>query len=108
MNGWLELKVVDDWPKRSIKTVVPVDLRPAQRVFLTARNRTGGHCGVFVWVQKQDEYFLFTKQAALYELGKTLTHEHWHGSSSVHTSDALPEPTRLLDVLTGIYRYGEL
>ena len=106
VNGWLELKVIKGWPLDD-KKVAPIDVRSAQRVFLINRSKHGGHCGVFVYVEKTEEYFLFMKTIDFKSLNKTYTRLDWEKQCAIHTSD-LPEPTRLLDVLTGIRRYGEL
>ncbi len=110
VNGWLELKAISNWPKND-KTVVPIDLRPAQRVFLLKRSIAGGHCAVFIHVLKHDEYYLFDEPKSLSRLGVSLKRDAFYGPNrlaSVGTRDWLPEPTRFLDVLTGIRRYGEL
>jgi len=94
INGWLELKVIGS-------ITAPIKLRPAQKAFLHRRAKTGGHCGVLVWVEKTEECLVFVnEQIKSLGCGK-LPQE----SISCH---GLPEPVRLLDVLTKHYLYGEL
>jgi hypothetical protein len=107
VNGWLELKVVDNWPKKN-NEVVPAEIRPSQRVFLKKRSRFGKHLGVFIYIKKTNEYFLFLKPSSISAIGKIYTQLDWHVHCDIHAIDHLPEPTRFLDVLTGIRRYGEL
>ena len=104
VNGWLELKVISSLPMHN--TVVPVDLRPAQRVFLLNRIKAGGHCSVLIQVEKTGDCFLFDKADQIRTLGKTLKKDTFCATASIVTMGCLPEPERLIDVLTGYYRYG--
>jgi hypothetical protein len=102
----LELKVIHNLPKHDID-VVKIDLRPKQRVFLLKRVRTGGHCGVLIQVSTTLECVLFTNEKTFMDMGRTLTKQRFNEECSMRVT-GLPEPTRLLDIMTGIYRYGEL
>ena len=106
VNGWLELKVVPNLPKHDTD-VVKIDLRPKQRVFLLKRVRTGGHCGVLIQVSTTLESVLFTSEKTFMDMGRTLTKQRFNEECAMQVM-GLPEPTRLLDIMTGIYRYGEL
>ena len=65
--GWIELKFLPEWPKRST-TLVRVDhFTKEQRIFLHNYSMAGGRC--FVWVQVKDEYFLFDGLIAAMFLG---------------------------------------
>lgn len=105
VNGWLELKVIDHLPKNP-KDPVKIQLRPSQRIFLIKRSRAGGHCSVLLWIAKRGECLLFTQEGAFRAL-ETLNTDQLYRAASMITED-LPDPTQLLDVLTSIYRYGEI
>lgn len=104
VNGWLELKVIGHLPKKN--TLVVIDLRPAQRVFLLNRMKAGGHCSVLVYVQESDQCFLFDRPESIRTLGKTMKRDEFVASASIISYPSLPASTRFIDVLTGIHRYG--
>lgn len=57
VNGWIELKVLDSWPKRP-STVVRVDhLTDEQRRWIAERGKAGGNVWLFLRVGR--EYLLF-------------------------------------------------
>ena len=65
--GWVELKYIDEWPKRE-DTLVAVDhFTKEQRIFLHNYSMAGGRC--FVWIQVDGEYFLFDGLRASMYLG---------------------------------------
>ena len=106
VNGWLELKVIKNLTHKNDQ-VIPAKLRPKQRAFLLRRSRKGGHCAVLVWVSDALECFLFNHPDSFMGLGVTFTRQAFVDHCAIYTK-GLPEPTRLLDVLTGQYKYGEL
>ena len=59
IGGWMELKVVNEWPKNVIHTKVRVrKFTPLQRRFLQKQIHKGGHAFLFVKCP-DNEYFLF-------------------------------------------------
>ena len=65
--GWIELKFLPKWPKRAA-TLVRVDhFTKEQKIFLHNYSMAGGRC--FVWIQVDNEYFLFDGLKAAMHLG---------------------------------------
>jgi hypothetical protein len=58
-NGWLELKSIDTWPKKS-EVPVNIGLSPEQRSWLSNRQVAGGHCYLLLAVGNQ-EFLLFNR-----------------------------------------------
>lgn len=59
-HGWIELKVLDAWPKRPIPVRI-THFTKEQKRFLSLHHRIGGGgCFFFLFVQQTDEYLLFT------------------------------------------------
>ena len=57
VNGWIELKVLDSWPKRPDTVVQFKHLTPWQTRWLQTRGDHGGHC--FLFVRIESEYLIF-------------------------------------------------
>ena len=69
INGWIELKILEDWPKRPGTIVRIRHFTAIQRLWLNHRELHGGHC--FVLLRVRREYLLFDAQAA----GRTINKE---------------------------------
>lgn len=63
VNGWIELKQIDKWPVKEETLVKPKKFTPQQVSWLKKRNKKGGHCFVFIRVNRI-EYFLFRADIA--------------------------------------------
>lgn len=62
INGWIELKYRDEWPKRNT-TKVKIPLRPEQKHWIRARMETAGN--VWVLFRIDQDFFLVTGWQAL-------------------------------------------
>lgn len=58
VQGWIELKAIDRWPKRS-STIVRVGLTAIQRRWLVARGSCGERCWVLLYVVDPRAFLLF-------------------------------------------------
>lgn len=59
LHGWIELKQIEDWPKRP-STMVRIDhYTPEQRLFLRRWWEAGGLCHLLLRVEATDEWLLF-------------------------------------------------
>lgn len=105
VNGWTELKVITSLPKNQ-NEIPKIKLRPAQKVFLLKRLKKGGHCSVLLEVSKTGMCFLFDKPEIIQALGTTARVIDLYKEASIICHDGLPEPERMIDVLTGHHRYG--
>jgi len=56
-NGWIELKVIKEYPKCNTTLIKIRHLTPMQRNWLKARGETGGSCCILLQVEK--DYYLF-------------------------------------------------
>jgi hypothetical protein len=62
VNGWIELKWLEAWPKREA-TIVKIDhYTKEQRYFLLSRGRAGGRCWLLLRVGR--EHLLFDHEGA--------------------------------------------
>ena len=57
VNGWIELKQIEKWPKKQITKVKPKKFTSEQINWINKREKKGGHCFILVKIEK--EYFLF-------------------------------------------------
>lgn len=63
VNGWIELKWLEAWPKRDA-TIVKIDhYTKEQKHFLLSRGRAGGRCWLLLRVGDR-EHLLFDSEAA--------------------------------------------
>lgn len=79
INGWIELKKLDRWPK--IKPDDPVLLdhfTPQQRIWAQQRHRAGGN--VWLLLQVGNEFLLFTGCFAAESLGRASKSALLHGA----------------------------
>ena len=60
VNGWIELKVIESWPKRPGTIVKVPHYEIEQKIWLRERGETGGSCFFFLKVLDTKEYLLFT------------------------------------------------
>lgn len=63
VNGWIELKQIEKWPINPETPAKPEKYTPEQVNWLKRRGKKGGHCFVFIKVEKS-EYFLFDWSSA--------------------------------------------
>lgn len=70
--GWIELKTLPDWPKKSKTAVAIKHLTPFQRRWMHERGQRGVPCWLFLRVDK--EYLLFS-WSVLPLIGKTTRDE---------------------------------
>lgn len=62
VHGWMELKQIDEWPKRE-STILKIDhYTDDQRLWLKRKGKAGGHVWLFVKVGR--DYLLFDWEAA--------------------------------------------
>jgi hypothetical protein len=79
-QGWVELKYIPEWPKRST-TKVKLPLRPEQKHWINARGSLSGH--VWVLCRIQDDFYLLDHLAAnLLVAGSTK--EYWDEYCTAH------------------------
>lgn len=65
INGWIELKQIEAWPKLVTRTLAkPKKYTVNQINWLTKRGRFGGHCYVMVKIVETEEYFIFRHSMA--------------------------------------------
>jgi len=62
--GWIELKVIKNWPKRPT-TKVQTGLTPIQKVWMKRRHKHGGR--IFVFIQIPEGYLVY-KDIAIFHL----------------------------------------
>lgn len=62
VNGWIELKWLEDWPKRATTIVRIPHYTKEQRHFLLTRGRAGGRCWLLLRVGRG--HWLFDHEAA--------------------------------------------
>jgi len=78
-HGWMELKKLNEWPKRE-STIVRIDhYTDDQRIWLARKGRAGGYTWLFLQVGR--DYLLFNWKAAQ-EVGR-LPKEHLMRSASL-------------------------
>lgn len=89
--GWLELKNVEDWPKR-VDSILPCPhFTPQQRVWLLKRWTAGGICFLLLRVRKPGDWLLFDGNVAAQVIGKE-TKEKLFNAARV----AVKEPSELI------------
>lgn len=82
VEGWIELKKLDAWPKSKDAVVTISHFTPQQRNWLTLRRRRGGRA--FLLLQVKDEWLLFDGLVAAESVGRVpraqleyLAARHW-------------------------------
>lgn len=80
-HGWIELKYVAEWPKRTNTILRIHHFTPQQRVWLRRRWVAGG--GAFFLLKIADEFLLFDGETA-YQVGKLLTREQCYATALHH------------------------
>lgn len=58
-QGWVELKYIDEWPKR-LTTKVKLPLRPEQKLWINVRGKISGN--IWVIIRIQEHFFLLQWQ----------------------------------------------
>lgn len=85
VNGWIELKQVDDYPTHFGSLIKPKKYTPEQVNWIRKRDRKAGNCFVFVKVGPKDYYLFKAKDAKRVKEGMTMTEyeteclTHWLG-----------------------------
>ncbi len=90
VEGWLELKWLNEWPKRAETVVKLPKFTPQQRIFLINRCRAGGSARFLLRVGK--EWILLPGLWSALNLGKTAT------KSQILAAAEKYWPTRLIAV----------
>lgn len=90
-EGWIELKQVDAWPKRTGTPLRIPHFTPQQRVWLTRRRYKGGRA--YVLLQVSNDFLLFSGTVAAEILGDTTRSElikktiaHWESKEEMTQS----------------------
>ena len=73
LNGFIELKHINEWPKRGT-TKVKLPLRNEQKLWIKTRGQMAGN--VWVLVRIEDYFFLLTAHQAI-SACEGLTRDHW-------------------------------
>lgn len=87
VNGWVELKTYDCWPRNPEAPLSFTDLKPEQRNWATKRGRAGGR--VWFLVEVGEEWFLISWKYAR-RLG-TMTREELWGASDMCGGGSIPQ-----------------
>lgn len=69
INGWIEDKQVEEWPKRADTPLRIPHYTAAQRGWHMRRRKAGGRVHVALWVRETDAYYLFDAYRAAQHLG---------------------------------------
>ena len=95
VGGWLELKWIEDWPKRATTPVVIPHFTPQQRVWAIRRSRVDPN-GIWLILEvgRPKQWLLF-RGRDVREIGKTLTRDDLCALAVIITQD----PRKLLDCL---------
>ena len=73
VGGWIELKQIEEWPKRP-STVVRVEHNtPQQRIWQLRERKAGGTC--WVLLQCRRDWLLFEAMDAVFNLGSSTKEE---------------------------------
>ncbi len=70
MFGWLELKRMEDWPKRATTIVRCDHFEPEQRIFLEDHCDFGGNAYLLLLIEKTREWLLLNGKVAATLLGR--------------------------------------
>ena len=83
VNGWIELKTIEGWPKNPNKIVEIKHFTAEQKLWMLMRGRAGGNTWLFLKVE--NDYLLFD-HAGSQEVGKldkamllACSNSHWAG-----------------------------
>src|SRR3982751_6689369 len=69
-HGWIELKNVEDWPKKAVSPLPCPHFTPQQRVWLLKRWLAGGICFLLLRVRKLSHWLLFDGNVAGQVIGR--------------------------------------
>jgi hypothetical protein len=72
IEGWIELKHVDQWPANELTPLLIPHFTPQQRVWMMRRSNRGGRVHMLLQVGK--EWLLFEGKVAAQEVGKARMH----------------------------------
>lgn len=64
IGGWIELKVIEDWPKREDTVVRISHYSPQQRVWAVKRAKKGGAVWMLLLVERTQEWVLLPGEVA--------------------------------------------
>lgn len=112
--GWIELKWLEDWPKRADTTVRIDHYTPQQRIFGQKRDRAAGLSVLLLQVESTQDWLLFDGPTAARIVGHVPraeliagAHAHWVGRDmeknlvpclfKLFVNSLLPRLTALLD-----------
>ena len=69
IDGWIEVKLVDDWPKRAATPVRIKHFTPEQRATLLQRCLRGGRAFLLVYRPDNNEVYIFDGMYAAHAVG---------------------------------------
>ena len=98
VNGWIELKQIDDFPEDESKVIRPKKYTPEQVNWLRNRGRKAGHCFIFVKIGKNSYYLLDWEFARLVREGMTISEYRTYSDDYWEKSKIVPD--QLVRVLT--------
>ncbi|RPJ39971.1 MAG: hypothetical protein EHM35_00875 [Planctomycetaceae bacterium] len=95
VGGWVELKWIEDWPKRATTPVVIEHFTPQQKVWAIRRARVDP-CGIWLVLEvaKAQQWLLFRGKDVA-EIGRSLTRDDLYALAVIVTRD----PRELLHCL---------
>lgn len=67
IEGWIELKILEDWPTRKTTCIQVVCFTPQQRVWLRRRVERGG--AAYLLIRIADDWLLFDGAVAALHIG---------------------------------------
>lgn len=97
IGGWIELKYLPEFPKRTETPIRVPHFRPEQRAWITQRTLRGGRVHVIIRIEKH--FFLLHGMVAAQKLGQ-LTHLELINNSLAHWYGSI-DGEQLIKILTG-------
>lgn len=62
INGWIELKQIEKWPKNDDTPVAPKKYTSLQVNWIISRGKKGGNC--YIMIKVKNDYFIFDWRSA--------------------------------------------
>lgn len=92
VEGWIELKILDAWPKRASTKVTIRCFTPQQRIWLHRRCRRGGRA--FFLLKVDNDWLLFDGMTAAEQIGKLtkaemFEHCIWESQTPIRTNELI-------------------
>lgn len=99
VDGWIELKALDEWPRRGLSLVRVDKYTKEQRQFARLRHRAGGRIFFLLKIDNTQEWLLFDGITAAEKVG-TLTCAGLHDIAIGYWQRSV-DPEEFLSLLTG-------